>query len=268
MLLAVGALTGSLLLSGTIATVVYYGAQFGTPAILYILVFVLASALSLAIGSSFTTIAAVGLPFVALAPSMGVSPGGDRRCRSVGGAVRRLPVADLGHVPPHRLGCGGGSICSPAGPAGPAGAWLDTKRWRVRRSGFARRGQGGFDASSVQPAIESQFSTVSAIAIVPLIVVLSLSARTTGFLSLMAGAASAVVVAAFLQRDLIAQVATQKASGAFGEWAAASLTAMGGGYRVGQRDRRAGPFQRLQPGWNPMSRPRSRWQGSARSHRR
>ncbi len=73
-LLAVGALIGALFLSGTIASVVYYGAKFGSPQYLYILVFVLASALSLAIGSSFTTIAGVGLPFVALAQSMGVSP--------------------------------------------------------------------------------------------------------------------------------------------------------------------------------------------------
>ena len=60
-LLAVGALIGALFLSGTIASVIYYGAQFGTPRILYILVFVVASVLSYAIGSSFTTIAAVGL---------------------------------------------------------------------------------------------------------------------------------------------------------------------------------------------------------------
>jgi NhaC family Na+:H+ antiporter len=73
-LLAVGALIGALFLSGTIASVIYYGAQFGAPQILYILVFVVASGLSYAIGSSFTTIAAVGLPFVALAPAMEVSP--------------------------------------------------------------------------------------------------------------------------------------------------------------------------------------------------
>ncbi len=73
-LLAVGALIGALFLSGTIASVIYYGAQFGAPAILYILVFVVATGLSYAIGSSFTTVAAVGLPFVALAPAMEVSP--------------------------------------------------------------------------------------------------------------------------------------------------------------------------------------------------
>lgn len=73
-LIAIGALIGSLFLSGTIATVIYYGAEYGSPKILYILVFVLATVLSYAIGSSFTTIAAVGLPFVALAPAMDVSP--------------------------------------------------------------------------------------------------------------------------------------------------------------------------------------------------
>mgnify|MGYP000623912543 CR=1 FL=1 len=75
-------------------------------------------------------------------------------------------------------------------------------------------------------------ASVSPIAVVPLIVVLGLSARTTGFLSLMAGAASAVVVAAFMQRELIAQVAGQTVSGAFGEWATASLVAMGEGFAL------------------------------------
>ncbi len=47
-----------------------------------------------------------------------------------------------------------------------------------------------FDSTAVQQSIESQFS-VSPIAILPLLVVLVLSARTTGFLSLLAGAVTA-----------------------------------------------------------------------------
>ena len=230
-LLAVGALIGSLFLSGTIATVVYYGAQFGTPQILYILVFVLSSALSLAIGSSFTTMAAVGLPFVALAPSMGVSPvvtaGAAVSGALFGDSLSRISdtfllTASVVGVDPsvHRRAL---RVLLTPGWILSAGVFVVL--------GVRDGGRGDFDASSVQAAIESQF-TVSPIAIVPLIVVLGLSARTTGFLSLMAGAGSAVLVAAFLQRDLMAQVATQTASGSFGEWATASLIAMGGGFAL------------------------------------
>jgi NhaC family Na+:H+ antiporter len=230
-LLAVGALIGSLFLSGTIATVVYYGAQFGTPQILYILVLVLATVLALAIGSSFTTIAAVGLPFVALAPSMGVSPvvtaGAAVSGAMFGDSLSRISdtfllTASVVGVKPsdHRRALR--VLLAPG--------WVLSAVVFVVL-GVRHGGQGDFDASSVQAAIESQF-TVSPIAIVPLIVVLGLSARTTGFLALMAGAASAVVVAAFMQRELIAQVAEKTVSGAFGEWATASLVAMGEGFAL------------------------------------
>jgi NhaC family Na+:H+ antiporter len=73
-LIAIGAVIGSLYLSGTVAAFVYYGLELLSPAIFYIAVFVLASVLSILTGSSFTTVGAVGVAFVGLASLMGVSP--------------------------------------------------------------------------------------------------------------------------------------------------------------------------------------------------
>jgi NhaC family Na+:H+ antiporter len=73
-LIAIGAVIGSLYLSGTVAAFVYYGLELLSPAIFYIAVFVLASVLSILTGSSFTTVVAVGVAFVGLASLMGVSP--------------------------------------------------------------------------------------------------------------------------------------------------------------------------------------------------
>ncbi len=230
-LLAVGALIGSLFLSGTIATVVYYGAEFGTPQILYILVFVLASGLSLAIGSSFTTIAAVGLPFVALAPAMGVSPeataGAAVAGALLGDSLSRisdtllLTASVVGVEPPaHRRALG--KVLVPG--------WVLSAVVFVIL-GFRDGASGGFDSSSVQQTIESQF-WVSPIALLPLVVVLVLSARTTGFLSLMAGSASAIVLAAFTQGDLIADLTSGEGVDGFAAWASASLTAMGEGFSL------------------------------------
>jgi NhaC family Na+:H+ antiporter len=62
--------------------------------------------------------------------------------------------------------------------------------------------------------------------------VLVLSARTTAFLSLMAGAVSAVVLAAFTQSDLIGRLMADEGLGAFGEWAKLSLEALGNGFAL------------------------------------
>lgn len=231
-LLAVGALIGSLFLSGTIASVIYYGAQFGTPRILYILVFVVATALSYAIGSSFTTIAAVGLPFVALASAMEVSPV-ITAAAAVAGAFTGdglgrisdtfiLTTAVVGVEPKDHQR----SLAMVLAPG-----------WVISAVVFIVLGlrdgsSNGFDSGPVREAIESQF-WVSPIAFLPLVIVLVLSARTTAFLSLMAGAVSAVALAGVTQGDLVSQVMSGEDLNAFAEWAKLSLESLGNGFELG-----------------------------------
>jgi NhaC family Na+:H+ antiporter len=73
-LLAVGAVIGSLYLAGSVPAFVYYGVAILNPKIFYITAFILSSILSILTGSSFTTVGAVGVAFVGLASLMGVSP--------------------------------------------------------------------------------------------------------------------------------------------------------------------------------------------------
>ncbi len=234
-LLAVGALIGSLFLSGTIAAVIYYGAWLGTPQILYILVFVVATGLAYAIGSSFTTIAAVGLPFVALAPAMEISP------------VITAAAAVCGAFTGDALGRISDTFILTASVTGAkqsdharALTIVLAPGWVISAVVFIVLGirdgdPGGFDSTSVRETIESQF-TVSPIAILPLVVVLVLSARTTAFLSLMAGAFTAIVIAAFLQGDLISRIMVDEGLNAFGEWAKLSLESLGTGFELGSGD--------------------------------
>ena len=230
-LLAVGALIGALFLSGTIASVIYYGAQFGTPAILYILVFIVATGLSYAIGSSFTTVAAVGLPFVALAPAMEVSP------------VITAAAAVAGAFTGDGLGRISDTFILTAAVVGVepkdhqrALAMVLAPGWVVSAVVFVvlgiRDGRGnGFDSGPVREAIESQFR-VSPVAFLPLVIVLVLSARTTAFLSLMAGAVSAVVLAGLTQGDLISQSMSSEDLNAFTEWVKLSLESLGNGFAL------------------------------------
>ena len=230
-LLAIGALIGALFMSGTIASVVYYGAEYGFPRILYLLVLVIATVLAYAIGSSFTTIAAVGLPFVALAPAMEVSPQVTAAAAVVGAftgdALGRISdtfilTTSVVGVEPRAHQRAMRTVLAPG--------WLASAALFVVL-GLRDGSTEGYDSGPIRQAIESQFS-VSLLAFLPLVVVLLLATRTTAFMSLMAGAVTAVLLAAFTQPDLIERLTSDQAMGAFGDWVRLSLETMGNGFHL------------------------------------
>ena len=73
-LLAVGALIGAFNMAGTIPTVVYYGVGLLTEEWFYPATLIVCGLVGLAIGSSWTTAATLGVAFVALAPLVGANP--------------------------------------------------------------------------------------------------------------------------------------------------------------------------------------------------
>ena len=73
-LLAVGALIGTWNMSGTIPTLVYYGIKLISPTVFLPVAFVVCAAISLSIGSSWTTAGTVGVGLVGLAQMLGISP--------------------------------------------------------------------------------------------------------------------------------------------------------------------------------------------------
>ncbi|MEA3334827.1 MAG: Na+/H+ antiporter NhaC [Chloroflexota bacterium] len=73
-LLAVGALIGAWSMSGTIATMVYYGIQFLSPTWFYVASVVICAAVALGIGSAWTVVGTLGVGLVGIATAIGVSP--------------------------------------------------------------------------------------------------------------------------------------------------------------------------------------------------
>src|SRR5262245_49552372 len=73
-LLAVGALIGTWNMSGTIPTLVYYGIQWINPNWYFFTTAVICAAVSLSIGSSWTTAGTIGVGLVGIASLLGVSP--------------------------------------------------------------------------------------------------------------------------------------------------------------------------------------------------
>lgn len=73
-LLLVGSLSGTWLLSGVIPTMIYYGLQLLNPTIFLPCCVIICSIISLATGSSWTTSATVGIALIGIGNTMGLNP--------------------------------------------------------------------------------------------------------------------------------------------------------------------------------------------------
>lgn len=73
-LLAVGALIGSWILSGTVPTLIHFGLAILDPSIFYLASCLLCALVSLAIGSSWTTAGTIGVALMGIALGIGMSP--------------------------------------------------------------------------------------------------------------------------------------------------------------------------------------------------
>lgn len=73
-LLMVGTLIGTWMLSGTIPYLVYYGLQILVPEIFYVATLILSAIIAVSIGSSWTTAGTVGVALIGIANASGLSP--------------------------------------------------------------------------------------------------------------------------------------------------------------------------------------------------
>ncbi|MCJ7466537.1 MAG: Na+/H+ antiporter NhaC [Maribacter sp.] len=74
-LLMVGALSGTWLISGIIPSMIYYGLQILNPTIFLVATVIICSIISIATGSSWTTSATVGIALIGIGDALGVSLG-------------------------------------------------------------------------------------------------------------------------------------------------------------------------------------------------
>lgn len=210
-ILAIGALIGALYLCGSVAAVVYYGVDFLTADFFYITVFVLASLLAVMLGSSLTTVGALGVSMVGLASVLGVEPA-IAAGAVVSGAILGNKVAKISDTANLTVATVGGetigdhsrAVTRTMIPAALISAVLFLVLGLTVDSS-----SGAADFADVQDAVSSQFN-VSLLAFLPIVLIVILSARgVAAFLSLMIPAIFAVVLAGFTQYDLIVSLASE-----------------------------------------------------------
>jgi NhaC family Na+:H+ antiporter len=208
-LLAVGALIGTWNMSGTTATVVYYGIKILRPEIFYPTAAVICLAIGLVTGSSWTTAGTVGVAFVGMAPVLGVST------EITAGAVisgaylgdKLTPLSETTILVPKLVG--DVEIFQHIR----AMLWTTVPAFLIALLLFTviALNEEAADVASQKDAalgaIESAFS-ISLINLLPLILLVFLSLRRfPPFLSILAAALLAGLMAAFTQPDAVRTLA-------------------------------------------------------------
>jgi NhaC family Na+:H+ antiporter len=208
-IIAIGAVIGTLYLSGSVAAFVYYGVAILSPQVFYVTVFLIASVVSSLLGSSLTTVGAIGIAFVGLASIVGVNPA-IAAGAAVSGAIVGNKIAKISDTANLTVATVGGltidehsrMVTRTAIPTVLISALLFLLLGLLGGSA-----DGAVDVAQVQGTI-AQYFNVSLLAFVPVLLIFVLSAlHFSAYMSLTLSAIFAVVLAAFTQHDLIVSLA-------------------------------------------------------------
>ena len=206
-LLMVGALAGTWMVSGIIPTMIYYGMQVLNPTIFLAASVVICSIVSLATGSSWTTSATVGIALIGIAKALGVSTG------MTAGAIlsgayfgdKMSPLSDTTNLAPAM-----------------AGTDLFTHiRYMIITTvptilitlfifviiGLNMHISDTANSNQLLGVIEKTFDVSPWLFAVPALVIFLIIRRTPPLIALLAGTLLGAIAALFFQPDIIAEIA-------------------------------------------------------------
>lgn len=206
-LLMVGALAGTWLISGIIPSMIYYGLQILNPTIFLAATVIICAIISIATGSSWTTSATVGIALMGIGEALGVSAG------MTAGAVlsgayfgdKMSPMSDTTNLAPAMAGAGLFShIRYMAITTVPTiivtlivfiiiGMSLDTS--------------GTADTSQLLNDLNATFNINGWVFIVPAIVIFMIVKKTPPLIALLVGTLLGAIFALIFQPQIVAQIA-------------------------------------------------------------
>jgi len=233
-ILAIGTVIGTLYLTGTVANIIYYGVAIISAKFYYITIFIIALALSFMLGSSLTTVGAVGVAFVGLASIMGVNPA-IAAAAAVAGAIMGNKTAKISDTVNLTVATVGGvtvdeqvrSVIRTAIPTILISAALFLVLGLTGGTAAAP-----VDPAQVQNAITPYFN-ISLLAFIPVLLIFALSAlRFSAYMSLMIPAIVAVILAGFTQHDLIVSLAADPSLSYFQAFLKVGINTLAHGFHL------------------------------------
>ncbi len=205
-LLMVGALAGTWLVSGIIPAMVYYGLQILNPTIFLAACVIICAIISIATGSSWTTAATVGIALVGIGEALGISMG------MTAGAVlsgayfgdKMSPLSDTTNLAPAMAG---GELFSHIRYM----TWTTIPTISVTLLVFIIIGlsldtSGVADTSAILSTIDATFTINGWLFLVPVVVILLIVKKAPPLLGLLIGTLLGGVFALLFQPDLVAKL--------------------------------------------------------------
>ncbi len=209
-LLMVGALAGTWLVSGIIPAMIYYGLQILNPTIFLAACVIICAIISLATGSSWTTAATVGIALVGIGEALGISMG------MTAGAVlsgayfgdKMSPLSDTTNLAPAMAG----------------GELFDHIKYMSITTvptilltlvvfiilGFVIDPTGSADTASILESIDSTFNINGWLFIVPVAVIYLIIKKTPPLAALLIGTLLGAVFALIFQPEIVASLTNTK----------------------------------------------------------
>lgn len=209
-LLMVGALAGTWLISGIIPTMIYYGLQILNPTIFLAACVIICAIISIATGSSWTTSATVGIALIGIGESLGISLG------MTAGAVlsgayfgdKMSPLSDTTNLAPAMAG---GELFSHIKYMA-----ITTVPTIVITLivfiiiGLSIDTTGTPDISDKLEAIKSAFNISPWLFLVPIVVILLIIKKTPPLVALLVGTLLGGVAAIIAQPEIVTTIAEAK----------------------------------------------------------
>lgn len=209
-LLMVGALAGTWLISGIIPAMIYYGLQILNPTIFLAACVVISAIISIATGSSWTTSATVGIALIGIGEALGISLG------MTAGAVlsgayfgdKMSPLSDTTNLAPAMAG----------------GELFDHIKYMTITTiptilitlavfiimGFTIDTTGSADTQSILNSIDATLNINGWLFIVPAVVILLIVKKTPPLAALLIGTLLGAVFAIIFQPDIVASITGAK----------------------------------------------------------
>lgn len=206
-LLMVGALAGTWLISGVIPAMIYYGLQVLNPTIFLAACLIICAVISIATGSSWTTSATVGIALVGIGEALGVSLG------MTAGAVlsgayfgdKMSPMSDTTNLAPAMAGTDLFTHIKYMAYTTVPTIIITLIIFIIL--GFTQSSTGEADTNLLLADINKAFNITPWLFLVPVMVVFLIVKKTPPLVALLGGTILGAVFALIFQPEVVAQIA-------------------------------------------------------------
>ena len=213
-LLLIGSLAGTWMLSGIVPAMIYYGLDILSPSIFLFACCIVCAIVSLATGSSWSTIATIGIAMLGIGTALGISEG------LIGGAIisgayfgdKMSPLSDTTNLAPAMAGT---DLISHIKYM----MWTTVPSIIITLIAFLIIGLVSFGSDTViedvgimQDAIQGRYNISPWLFLVPAVVIFMIIKKVPAIPSLLFGTLAGGVFAVFFQPDLIKEIGVSSAS--------------------------------------------------------